>query len=99
MPMNPDRLIHEPARLRIMMILSGVDEADFKFMLSATGTTKGNLSSHADRLEQAGYIEITKSFNGKIPNTRYRLTPAGKSALEKYWAVIDEMRALSGKGP
>ena len=82
-----------------MMILSGVDEADFKFVLSATGTTKGNLSSHADRLEQAGYLKITKSFNGKIPNTRYRLTRAGKSALSKYWTVIDEMRGLNSKGP
>ena len=80
-----------------MMILSGIDEADFKFMLSATGTTKGNLSSHVDRLEKAGYVRILKSFNGKIPHTRYRLTQTGKRALSKYWATLDEIRKMQGK--
>ena len=89
-----DRVIHEPARLRIMMILSDVDEVDFKFMLSATGTTKGNLSSHVDRLEKAGYLKVLKSFNGKIPHTRYHLTESGKRALSKYWAALDEIRGL-----
>ena len=97
MSTNPDRIIHEPARLRIMMILSGIDEADFNFMLSATGTTKGNLSSHVDRLEQAGYVKIIKSFIGKIPHTRYHLTRTGKKALSKYWATLDEIRELKGK--
>jgi DNA-binding MarR family transcriptional regulator len=80
-----------------MMILSGIDEADFKFMLSATGTTKGNLSSHVDRLEKAGYVKILKSFNGKIPHTGYRLTQPGKRALSKYWAALDEIRKMQGK--
>ena len=64
-----DRAIHEPARLRILMILSGVDLADFNFLLSTLGLSKGNLSSHVDRLESAGYVEVRKSFNGKIPHT------------------------------
>ncbi len=93
-----DRVIHGPARLRIMMILSDIDEADFKFMLSATGTTKGNLSSHVDRLEKAGYVNVLKSFNGKIPHTRYRLTQTGKEALSKYWAALDEIRKSGGRG-
>ena len=73
-----DRVIHEPVRLRIMAILSGVDRADFKFMLSTLGLSKGNLASHMDRLEQAGYVEIQKSFNGKMPHTEYCLTRPGK---------------------
>ena len=64
--MEIDKIIHEPARLRIMMILSGIDEADFNFMVSTLDMTRGNLSSHMDRLEQAGYIEILKSFNNRI---------------------------------
>jgi DNA-binding transcriptional ArsR family regulator len=88
-----DRVIHEPVRLRIMAILSGVDRADFKFMLSTLGLSKGNLASHMDRLEQAGYVEIQKSFNGKMPHTEYCLTDAGKTALAKYWAELDAIRA------
>lgn len=95
--MEIDRVIHEPARLRIMMILSGVDEADFNFMLSTLGMTKGNLSSHMDRLEQTGYVKIIKSFNGKIPNTCYHLTGTGKEALSEYWKALDEIRKLKGK--
>jgi len=92
-----DRVVHEPARLRIMMILSDIEEADFKFMLSATGATKGNLSSHMDRLERSGYVKVLKSFNGKIPHTRYHLTKSGKSALSQYWDALDEIRELKGK--
>jgi len=96
---NPDPVIHEPARLRILMVLSGVDTADFNFLLSALGATRGNLSSHADRLERANYIEIFKGFNGKIPHTRYRLTPAGRKALAGYWATLDHIRAAYVQNP
>ncbi len=92
--MEIDKIIHEPARLRIMMILSGIDEADFNFMVSTLEMTRGNLSSHMDRLEQAGYVKILKSFNGKIPNTGYRLTKMGKRALSKYWQALEEIREL-----
>ena len=92
-----DRIIHEPARLRIMMILSGVDEADFNFILSTLRLTRGNLSSHMDRLERTGYVSIIKSFNGKIPHTGYRITEAGKEALSKYWKMVDEIRGPEGK--
>ena len=97
--MKFDRTIHEPARLRIMMILSGIDEADFNFMVSTLEMTRGNLSSHMDRLEQAGYVKILKSFNGKIPNTGYRLTKMGKGALLKYWEALDEIRELKKGTP
>jgi len=92
-----DRVIHEPARLRILMILSGVDTADFNFLLSTLGLSKGNLSAHADRLESAAYVEVLKSFNGKIPHTEYRLTKAGRKALAGYWAKLDQIRAITPK--
>ena len=88
-----DRIIHEPVRLRILSILTGVDLADFKFLLSTLGLSKGNLSSHIDKLERAGYIEVHKGFNGKIPHTDYCLTETGREALTDYWAALDQIRA------
>lgn len=79
-----DRLIHEPARLLIVATLSAVEEADFLFLLNATRLTKGNLSSHLSRLEEAGYVEIDKTFAGKIPRTLCRLTASGREALDQY---------------
>ena len=93
--MELDRIIHEPVRLRIMAMLGGVDTADFKFLLSTLGLSKGNLSSHVDKLEAAGYVRVTKSFNGKITNTQYALTAKGRKALEKHWTTLDELRAAS----
>ena len=89
-----DRTIHEPARLRILMILSGVDVADFNFFLETLGLTKGNLSSHMDKLEKAGYVEVIKSFQGKMPHTDFRLTDAGRVALTAYWAELDSIRKM-----
>ncbi len=79
-----DRLIHEPARLAIMALLYGTKEADFLFILRQTGLTKGNLSVHLSKLEEAGYIEIEKRFVGKKPQTLCRLTPKGQRAFERY---------------
>ena len=79
-----DRLIHEPARLALMAILAGVEEADFLYLLRQSGLTKGNLSSHLSTLEGAGYVEIQKTFRGKIPLTVIRLTQAGRTALRTY---------------
>jgi DNA-binding transcriptional ArsR family regulator len=79
-----DRTIHEPARLIIMAILSAVEEADFLYLLQATGLTRGNLSSHLTRLETAGYVAIEKSFAGKMPRTVCRLTGEGRQALLDY---------------
>ena len=94
-----DRIIHEPVRLRIMSILSGVDRADFKFMLSTLGLSKGNLSSHVDKLEKAGYVEVYKGYNGKIPHTEYGLTETGRSALTNHWAALDRIRDSSVPRP
>lgn len=79
-----DRLIHEPARLLIVTILEAVISADFLFLLRETGLTKGNLSSHLAKLEEAGYIRIEKTFQGKMPLTICRLEPAGREALKSY---------------
>lgn len=79
-----DRVIHEPARLVITAILAAVDRADFLYLLRETGLTKGNLSTHLAKLEDAGYVEITKGFEGKRPFTLCRLTPAGVEAFTEY---------------
>ena len=79
-----DRVIHEPARLTLVALLSSVASADFLFLLKESGLTKGNLSVHLLRLEEAGYIKTEKTFRGKIPHTEYRLTPKGKSAFDQY---------------
>ncbi len=81
---DPDRLIHEPGRLAILAILNALEEVDFLFLMEQTGLTKGNLSSHTAKLEDAGYIEIEKAFVGKVPRTVYRMTNAGSVALQQY---------------
>ena len=79
-----DRLVHEPARLMILMVLYTVEEADFTFLTNATELTDGNLSSHLSKLEAAGYVEIQKEFAGKKPRTRLRLTAEGRQAVDEY---------------
>lgn len=79
-----DRVIHEPARLTIVALLSGVQEADFLWLQRESALTKGNLSSHVARLEDAGYVEVRKTFKGKIPLTVIHLTRSGRQAFEKY---------------
>jgi DNA-binding transcriptional ArsR family regulator len=93
--LEPDANIHQPTRLRIMMLLSGVAEADFNFLLSTLGLSNGNLSVQAGKLEQVGYLEITKSFVGKMPRTMYRLTDLGREHLREYWETMDAIRASS----
>jgi DNA-binding MarR family transcriptional regulator len=79
-----DRVIHEPARLLIVALLSVVKEADFLYLLRESRLTKGNLSSHLAKLEDTGYVEIEKTYRGKIPLSLVRLTPSGKSAFQNY---------------
>jgi DNA-binding transcriptional ArsR family regulator len=79
-----DRLIHEPARLLIVTILSTVVSADFLFLQRETGLTKGNLSAHLRKLEDAGYVKIEKTFKGKLPLTICKLTVTGKKMLTQY---------------
>ena len=79
-----DRLIHEPARLLIVTILSTVKSADFLFLQRETDLTKGNLSAHLSKLEDAGYVDIEKTFKGKLPLTICKLTEAGQKAFDLY---------------
>ena len=79
-----DRVIHEPARLLLVALLSSVESADFLFLLKESKLTKGNLSVQLSRLEEAGYVEIEKTFRGKIPHTEYHLTKKGKAAFNQY---------------
>ena len=84
LPTQFDRLIHQPSRLAIMAVLAGCERADFTYLLSATGLTKGTLSAHLSKLEDAGYVGITKSFRGKYPHTSAALTSNGRKAFKKY---------------
>ncbi len=79
-----DPIVHSPARLQILAVLSAVESADFIFIRRQTHLTKGNLSSHMSKLEEAGYITVKKEFVGKIPRTVLRLTSDGRTALEAY---------------
>ncbi len=87
-PLDLDRVIHEPARLLLVALLSSVQSADFLFLLKESRLTKGNLSVHLTRLEEAGYLSVEKSFRGKIPHTEYTLTPKGASAFDRYRASL-----------
>jgi len=86
-----DRLIHEPARLKIMAQLFVVEEADFIFLMRQTGLTWGNLSSHMSKLETADYVEVRKEFLDKKPHTILKLTAKGRDAFEEYRRAMDQV--------
>ena len=86
-----DRVIHERTRLAIISALAVNDSLAFSELKQLLRVTDGNLSVHARKLEDAGYVGCTKSFSGRVPKTEYRLLPAGRRALEKY---LDHMEAL-----
>jgi DNA-binding MarR family transcriptional regulator len=86
-----DRLIHERLRLGIVSALAVNDTLTFSDLKKLMNTTDGNLSVHARKLEEADYIACTKSFEGRMPKTQYRLTATGRRALERY---LDHMEAL-----
>jgi DNA-binding MarR family transcriptional regulator len=90
-----DRLIHEPGRLAILTVLSSVQAADFVFLQRTTRLTKGNLSSHLTKLEEAGLVEIQKRFVGKKPNTNVTLTPVGKQRIARHWDQLERLKNLS----
>jgi DNA-binding MarR family transcriptional regulator len=91
-----DRLIHERLRLGIVSALAANDSLTFNNLKSLMNTTDGNLSVHARKLEEAGYISCSKSFEGRLPKTEYKLTVAGRRALENYLShmetIIHQMR-------
>ena len=79
-----DRLVHEPARLAILTALSAATEIEFLFLQKVTTLSKGNLSSHTQKLEEAGYLKTLKAFRGRSPVTSFRITAAGRTALDAY---------------
>jgi DNA-binding HxlR family transcriptional regulator len=90
-PQQLDRVIHDRTRLAIVAALAASGTLSFTDLKATTGTTDGNLSVHARRLEDAGYVRCEKTFAGRTPRTEYRLSAAGRRAFEKY---LDHMDAL-----
>jgi DNA-binding MarR family transcriptional regulator len=80
--LNP--LLHSELRLAVISLLISVEEADFVYIKQQTGATAGNLSIQIDKLSKAGYVEVVKSFKGKMPCTTCRITPEGMTAFEEY---------------
>ena len=85
-----DSLLHSELRLAVMSILLEADKADFVYLKAETGATSGNLSVQLDKLQQAGYIEVTKGFKGKMPQTVCSITPHGRDAFDAY---VDALRS------
>ena len=90
-----NRLVHEPSRLAILTALSACEKADFVFLLNVTRLTKGNLSSHLTKLEDAGLVAIEKRFVRKKPNTNVALTAVGKQRIAHHWDQLERLRKLS----
>ena len=90
-PMALDRVIHERLRLGIVSALAAAPSLTFSKLKELLGTTDGNLSVHARRLEEAGYVSCRKTFEGRTPRTEFRLTEGGRKALRRY---LDHMEAL-----
>jgi DNA-binding HxlR family transcriptional regulator len=83
-----DRVIHEPGRLMIVALLFAVDQCDFLYLQRETEMNKGTLSSHLSRLEEAGYVEVVKTYRGKVPQTLLCLTEAGREAFQRYRKML-----------
>jgi DNA-binding HxlR family transcriptional regulator len=86
-----DRVIHERVRLAIVSSLAANESLSFNELKGLLGTTDGNLSVHARKLEDAGYVALSKSFQKRMPRTEYRLTPAGRRAFERYLAHLEAL--------
>jgi DNA-binding MarR family transcriptional regulator len=87
-----DRLIHEPARLAIMTALAACKSADYVFLQRLTGLTTGNLTSHIAKLEEGGLIQLEKRFVDKRPNTQVQITAKGRTAIERHWKQLEDLR-------
>jgi DNA-binding transcriptional ArsR family regulator len=92
-----DRMVHEPARLAILTVLASAEEVAFLFLQRVTGMSKGNLSSHTQKLEAAGYLETVKAFQGRIPVTSFRITEDGRTALRTYHQQLRALLPREGK--
>lgn len=90
--LNP--ILHSQLRLAVISILMSVDEADFVYLKTRTESTAGNLSVQLDKLQNAGYISISKRFEGKKPRTTCRMTDSGRDAFEEYVNTLKEYLKL-----
>ena len=86
-----NRIIHEPARLMIVSLLYAASQTDFLYLLNETGLTRGNLSSHLAKLEEAGYVKIEKTYRGKTPQTLICLTEDGRKEFEAYRKQLNQI--------
>lgn len=95
-----DRTIHSPTRLKIMIVLTAVEEADFTFISRVANLTRGNLSANLRKLEKVGYVIIKKGFNDRVPQTIVELTKKGKKSLLNYsqvmGSILDDLREILG---
>lgn len=97
-PLALDRLIHERMRLAIVSALAVNERCSFNDLKALLGTSDGNLSVHARKLEEAGYITCTKSFEDRVPRTEFALTPTGRRALEEYLAHMEALIEATRQG-
>lgn len=91
-----DPLLHQQLRLAVMSLLLTVESAEFTYLKQQTNATAGNLSVQLTKLEEAGYLVITKGFNGKVPRTTCAITPAGVAAFEAYVAALQHYLKPNG---
>jgi DNA-binding transcriptional ArsR family regulator len=87
-----DRLVHEPARLAVLTALSACESADFVFLQRLTALQAGNLSQHLAKLAEAGFISLSKGFNGSYPQTTAKITDEGLRAIEDHWKRLEAVR-------
>lgn len=97
-----DRIIHEPGRMMIVALLAAVEECDFLYLLRETELHKGNLSTHLSKLEESGYVNIEKTYRGKVPRTVVRLSARGRAAFQEYRkslnvALVDRLQDIIQK--
>ncbi len=86
-----DQVIHAPARLMVLSYLYVVESADYVFLMRLTGLTWGNLATHLNKLEEAGYVQMEKTFKGKKPHSTLRLTEKGRSAFSAYKKMMKQV--------
>jgi DNA-binding transcriptional ArsR family regulator len=87
-----DRVVHEPVRLAILTALQSCRSADFVFLQHLLGLTNGNASAHLAKLEEAGLVDVARTFKGRMPRTIYKLTRLGRTSLQRHWQQLDDLR-------